>query len=218
MTGRGSAAGSAVSNRVLGVTPPGAIGQATFSTERLVRDVVRRGDAADLLPLLERGSVDLFFTSPPYADQRAYSRIHPDRYVEWFLPFAGAMFDASAETGSLVLNTKNRVANRGPLSSVVVGGLVQFAVYGFHGGGPRDSQRRGCDRQERTERRRERCPCDVEAYDRGPDQGCQRIANGLVGEERRHELGRVTINGLRYLRCGGLEHVPDVFPVLARDS
>ena len=57
----------------------------------------------------------LFFTSPPYADQRAYSRIHPDRYVEWFLPFARAMYDATAETGSLVLNIKNRVANRGPL-------------------------------------------------------------------------------------------------------
>lgn len=54
-------------------------------------------------------------SSPPYADQRAYSRIHPDRYVEWFLPFARAMFDASAETGSLVLNIKRppRSAPRG---------------------------------------------------------------------------------------------------------
>jgi DNA modification methylase len=59
--------------------------------------------------------VDLFFTSPPYADARAYSRIHPDRYVDWFLPFARTMFDASSDTGSLVLNIKNRVANRGPL-------------------------------------------------------------------------------------------------------
>lgn len=73
------------------------------------------GDALDLLPRLEAGSVDLFFTSPPYADQRAYSRIHPDRYVEWFLPFARAMYDATSESGSLVLNIKNRVANKGPL-------------------------------------------------------------------------------------------------------
>jgi DNA modification methylase len=57
----------------------------------------------------------LFFTSPPYADARAYSRIHPDRYVEWFLPHARAMLDATTETGSLVLNIKNRVANQGPL-------------------------------------------------------------------------------------------------------
>ncbi len=67
------------------------------------------------LPALPGGSVDLFFTSPPYADARAYSRIHPDRYVDWFLPHAKAMFDATADTGWLVLNIKNRVASTGPL-------------------------------------------------------------------------------------------------------
>jgi DNA modification methylase len=57
----------------------------------------------------------LFFTSPPYADARAYSRIHPDRYVEWFLPFARAMYDAAKPSGSLIINIKNRVASQGPL-------------------------------------------------------------------------------------------------------
>ena len=76
---------------------------------------VMQGDALELLPRLAAGSVALFFTSPPYADQRPYSRIHPDRYVEWFLPFARAMYDATDETGSLVINIKNRVANSGPL-------------------------------------------------------------------------------------------------------
>ena len=76
---------------------------------------VLAGDALTLLPQLPSRSVDLFFTSPPYADQRAYSRIHPDRYVEWFLPFARSMFEATSETGSLALNIKNRVANAGPL-------------------------------------------------------------------------------------------------------
>ena len=74
-----------------------------------------QGDSLNLLPKLPRASVDLFFTSPPYADARAYSRIHPDRYVEWFLPFARAMFDATKLSGSLILNIKNRVANKGPL-------------------------------------------------------------------------------------------------------
>lgn len=74
-----------------------------------------QGDSLDLLPRLPDGSVDLFFTSPPYADARAYSRIHPDHYVEWFLPFAQAMLDATCPTGSLILNIKNRVANRGQL-------------------------------------------------------------------------------------------------------
>ncbi len=81
----------------------------------LLREGVTWGDSADWLPRLPVGSVDLFLTSPPYADQRAYSRIHPDRYVEWFVPFAQAMLDATAQTGSLVLNIKNRVAKDGPL-------------------------------------------------------------------------------------------------------
>jgi DNA modification methylase len=73
------------------------------------------GDALDLLPRLPKGSIDLFFTSPPYADARSYSRIHPDNYVEWFLPFAKAMFYVTSKTGSLILNIKNRVAKQGPL-------------------------------------------------------------------------------------------------------
>lgn len=83
--------------------------------QRLIDEGVTWGDSSVWLPKLPSGSVDLFFTSPPYADARAYSRIHPDRYVEWFLPFARAMFDATTESGSLVLNIKNRVAKSGPL-------------------------------------------------------------------------------------------------------
>ena len=82
---------------------------------RLLADGATWGDAADWLPALPGGSVDLFFTSPPYADARPYSRIHPDRYVDWFLPYARAMYDCTSTAGSLILNIKNRVANRGPL-------------------------------------------------------------------------------------------------------
>ena len=82
---------------------------------RVLKQGIVRGDAEQLLTKLPRESVDLFFTSPPYADGRAYSRIHPDRYVEWFLPFARSMYEAAKPTGSLIINIKNRVANRGPL-------------------------------------------------------------------------------------------------------
>jgi len=81
----------------------------------LLDEGVTWGDSAVWLPRLPRSSVDLFFTSPPYADARSYARIHPDRYVEWFLPFAQAMYEATTEAGSLVLNIKNRVAQTGPL-------------------------------------------------------------------------------------------------------
>lgn len=86
-----------------------------LALEQLLADGVTWGDSALWLPQLPAGGVDLFFTSPPYADARPYSRIHPDQYVEWFLPFARAMYDATADTGSLVLNIKNRVAKNGSL-------------------------------------------------------------------------------------------------------
>lgn len=83
--------------------------------DRLLRDGTTWGDAGDWLPALPEQSIDLFFTSPPYADARAYSRIHPDCYVEWFLPHARAMLRATKPGGSFVLNIKNRVAKSGPL-------------------------------------------------------------------------------------------------------
>jgi DNA modification methylase len=82
---------------------------------RALADGVLHGDAEQLLDELPPESVDLFFTSPPYADARAYTRIHPDRYVEWFLPFARSMHKAAKPCGSLIVNIKNRVANKGPL-------------------------------------------------------------------------------------------------------
>lgn len=83
--------------------------------KQMLSDGVTWGNAALWLPALPKASVDLFFTSPPYADARKYSKIHPDTYVEWFLPFARAMLDATTESGSFVLNIKNRVAKSGPL-------------------------------------------------------------------------------------------------------
>lgn len=80
---------------------------------QVLADGVTHGDSLEWLPKLPHGSVDLFFTSPPYADARAYSRIHPDRYVEWFLPFARGMFEATSDNGNMILNIKNRVAGRG---------------------------------------------------------------------------------------------------------
>jgi len=82
---------------------------------QFLSDGIIQGDAGELLARLPQSSIDLFFTSPPYADARSYSRIHPDHYVEWFLPFAEAMLNAAKESGSLILNIKNRVAKQGPL-------------------------------------------------------------------------------------------------------
>lgn len=69
------------------------------------------GDCAYELKYLPDNSVDLIFTSPPYADQRktTYGGIHPDKYVEWFLPISKELFRVLKPTGTFVLNIKEKV-------------------------------------------------------------------------------------------------------------
>ena len=95
--------------------PPAPPEDANRALPMLLEEGIVWGDASRWLPALPPDSVDLFFMSPPYADARAYTRIPPDRYVDWFLPFARAMLAAVRDTGSFVLNIKNRVAKSGPL-------------------------------------------------------------------------------------------------------
>ncbi|HOJ01701.1 MAG TPA: site-specific DNA-methyltransferase [Anaerolineaceae bacterium] len=69
------------------------------------------GDCGEVLKNLPDNCVDLIFTSPPYADQRknTYGGIHPDKYVEWFLPKTLEFKRVLKPTGSFVLNIKERV-------------------------------------------------------------------------------------------------------------
>jgi site-specific DNA-methyltransferase (adenine-specific) len=69
------------------------------------------GDCLPKLKELQDNSIDLIFTSPPYADQRknTYGGIHPDKYVEWFLPIAEELLRVLKPTGTFVLNIKERV-------------------------------------------------------------------------------------------------------------
>jgi len=69
------------------------------------------GDCEEVLKNFPNGCVDLIFTSPPYADQRknTYGGIHPDKYVEWFLPKAQEFQRVLKPTGSFILNIKERV-------------------------------------------------------------------------------------------------------------
>jgi site-specific DNA-methyltransferase (adenine-specific) len=50
--------------------------------------------------------VDLVVTSPPYADARKkqYGGIHPDKYIEWFIPIAKDIFRILKPEGSFFLN------------------------------------------------------------------------------------------------------------------
>lgn len=71
------------------------------------------GDCKDLLREIEGNSIDLIFTSPPYADSRAntYGGIKPDKYVEWFLPISAELLRVLKPTGTFVLNIKEKVVN-----------------------------------------------------------------------------------------------------------
>jgi DNA modification methylase len=56
---------------------------------------------------------DLIITSPPYADSRAktYGGIHPDDYVEWFLPRAEEFRRVLKPSGTFILNIKEKVVD-----------------------------------------------------------------------------------------------------------
>lgn len=71
------------------------------------------GDCEEILKALPDNSIDLIFTSPPYADQRSstYGGIKPDKYVSWFMPKANEFQRVLKPTGSFVLNIKERVVN-----------------------------------------------------------------------------------------------------------
>ena len=71
------------------------------------------GDCNKELKKLDENSIDLIFTSPPYADQRknTYGGIHPDKYVEWFLPISKELLRVLKPSGTFILNIKERVVN-----------------------------------------------------------------------------------------------------------
>ncbi|GAB5492183.1 MAG: hypothetical protein Phog2KO_23980 [Phototrophicaceae bacterium] len=71
------------------------------------------GDCLEKLRELEDNSVQLIFTSPPYADQRkkTYGGVKPDKYVEWFLPISEQLLRVLKPRGTFILNIKERVVN-----------------------------------------------------------------------------------------------------------
>ena len=52
-------------------------------------------------------------TSPPYADSRrsTYGGVHPDQYVEWFLPIGLELQRVLRDDGTFILNIKEKAVN-----------------------------------------------------------------------------------------------------------
>lgn len=65
-----------------------------------------RGDSREILKAIPDGTVNLAFTSPPYAlhFKKEYGNVSKADYVEWFLPFAREVHRVLTDDGSFVLN------------------------------------------------------------------------------------------------------------------
>ena len=90
------------------------------------------GDSKEVLKKIPSNSVDLIFTSPPYADQRksTYGGIHPNKYVDWFLPISKQLLRVLKPTGTFVLNIKEKVLN-GERSTYVMELILEMKKQGW---------------------------------------------------------------------------------------
>lgn len=90
------------------------------------------GDCLEVLKELPDNCVDLIFTSPPYADQRkeTYGGIHPDQYVNWFIPRSEQFLRVLKPTGTFVLNIKEKVVN-GERSTYVLELILEMRKQGW---------------------------------------------------------------------------------------
>ena len=90
------------------------------------------GDCEQVLRGVADNSIDLIFTSPPYADQRTktYGGIRPDDYVDWFLPRAAQFLRVLKPTGTFILNIKERVVN-GERHTYVIELILKMREHGW---------------------------------------------------------------------------------------
>ena len=93
-------------------------------------------DSSELLARLPDDSVNLIFTSPPYAlhFKKEYGNVHKDEYVEWFLRFAREFHRVLKEDGSFVLNIGGSYNKGAPTRSIYHFKLMIALVeeIGFH--------------------------------------------------------------------------------------
>jgi len=105
--------------------------QATNQPMEIKTDIYLGDSKKELKKFLDN-SIDLIVTSPPYADQRksTYGGIHPDKYVEWFLPISEQLFRVLKPTGTFVLNIKEKVVE-GERSTYVMGLIIAMRKQGW---------------------------------------------------------------------------------------
>lgn len=93
-------------------------------------------EAEKILPFIPDESVDLIFTSPPYAlhFKKEYGNVNQDRYVEWLLGYAAEFRRVLARNGSLVLDLGGSWQPGNPVRSLCHFEVLIHLVreHGFH--------------------------------------------------------------------------------------
>jgi DNA modification methylase len=94
------------------------------------------GDSLSFLKCIPKNSVNLVFTSPPYAlhFKKEYGNVAKADYVEWFLYFAREVFRILPDNGSFVLNIGGSYNEGTPTRSIYHFKLLIALVeeIGFH--------------------------------------------------------------------------------------
>ncbi|MCP5517665.1 MAG: site-specific DNA-methyltransferase [Verrucomicrobiales bacterium] len=103
---------------------------------RTVMGAAWLGKAEDLLPRIPDESVNLIFTSPPYAlhFKKEYGNADQHRYVEWLLGYARHLRRLLREDGSLVINIGGSWQPGNPVRSLCHFEILLELVrqHGFH--------------------------------------------------------------------------------------
>lgn len=99
-------------------------------------NVIHTGDCRVIMKNINKfpdNSIDLIVTSPPYADKRKrfYDSIHPDKYVEWFVPISKELYRVLKDDGSFVLNIKEHTRN-GERDTYVLNLILELKKQGWY--------------------------------------------------------------------------------------
>lgn len=96
------------------------------------KDRIVHGECLSVLRRMPSEFVDLIVTSPPYADSRkkTYGGIHPDHYVEWFLPISIELKRVLKPEGTFILNIKEKTI-QGERHTYVIETILEMRKQGW---------------------------------------------------------------------------------------
>jgi len=99
------------------------------------QNIIHNDNCENALKWLDKKSVDLIFTSPPYSNVKKYgnldSQCSPDEYVKWFLPKAHVFKEVLKDSGSFILNIGDKTINKCRHNYVFELVLALEREYGF---------------------------------------------------------------------------------------